>query len=155
VEYADENVRALIVYREDGDREKLFVDEEWGYETGADLIQRGADVVFAAGGVTGQGALRAASEYQISAIGAERDQAAALGESGASVVTSFYGDARLEVQEMMRRVREGQGNGGRIGQIQISAPDPSFPPSAIAQLEALIGLLESGEISPNILNEKP
>jgi basic membrane protein A len=155
VKFADENVKASIVYREGGDREKLFIDEEWGYETGVDLIRRGADVVFAAGGVTGQGALRAASEYQISAIGAERDQAAALGESGASVVTSFYGDARLEVQEMMRRVREGQGNGGRIGQIRISAPDPSFPQSSIAELEALIGLLASGGINPNIPNEKP
>lgn len=155
VKFADESVTALIVHREDGDREKLFVDEGWGYETGSDVIRRGADVVFAAGGVTGQGALRAASEYGISAIGAERDQAAALGVSGSSVVASFYGDARLEVQETMRRVREGQIGGERIGQIRFTPPDPSFPPSSVTQLELLIDALRSGEISPNIPNEKP
>ena len=49
----------------DGDRERLFIDEAWGYDTAQELIQRGADVIFAAGGATGQGALRAAAEAQV------------------------------------------------------------------------------------------
>ena len=51
------NVKASVIYREDGDREKLFLDEEWGDETAQGLIKRGADVIFAAGGLTGRGAL--------------------------------------------------------------------------------------------------
>jgi len=58
----ERNVKASIVYREDGDREKLFLDEAWGAETAQGLIRRGADVIFAAGGATGQGALQAAAE---------------------------------------------------------------------------------------------
>lgn len=155
VKYADESITANVVYRENGDREKLFVDEEWGYETGASLIKRGADVLFAAGGVTGQGAIRAASEFGIQAIGVERDQAAVLGESGSGVVTSFYGDARSEVQGTIRRMREGQKAEARIGSIKFASPPPEFPPSAISGLELLLSMLESGQIETNIPFEKP
>lgn len=155
VEFADESVTANVVYRENGDREKLFVDEEWGYETGASLIKRGADVLFAAGGVTGQGAIRAASDFGIQAIGVERDQAAVLGESGSGVVTSFYGDARSEVQETIRRMRGGQKAEARIGSIKFASPPPEFPPSAISGLELLLSMLESGQIETNIPFEKP
>lgn len=155
MKYADATVTALVVYREGGDREKLFVDDEWGYDTGASLIGRGADVLFAAGGLTGQGALRAASEYGIRAIGAERDQAAALGESGSGVVTSFYGDARFEVQEMMRRMREGGKLEARIGSVKFANIPPQFPPSAVAELELLVSMLETGQIQTNIPFEKP
>lgn len=155
VKYADETVKVLTAYRDNGDREKLFIDEEWGYATGADLIQRGADVLFAAGGVTGQGALRAASEYGIYAIGAERDQAAALGGSGSGVVTSFYGAAQAEVQEMMRRVKGGRTVEDRVGQIRFAAPDAAIPPSVISDLELLINMLSNGEIATNMTVEKP
>jgi basic membrane lipoprotein Med (substrate-binding protein (PBP1-ABC) superfamily) len=50
----------------------------WAYVTAQKLIQGGAEVVFSAGGLTGQGALQAACEAGIPAIGAERDQAQAL-----------------------------------------------------------------------------
>ncbi len=155
VKYADETVSVLVMYRENGDREKLFIDEAWGYETGVELINRGADVIFAAGGVTGQGALRAASEYGIRAIGAERYQAAALGGSGSGVVTSFYGDARFEVQETMRRMREEGKVEARIGSIKFADIPPQFPPSAVSELELLLSLLQTGQIQVNIPFESP
>ncbi|MDP2777512.1 MAG: BMP family ABC transporter substrate-binding protein, partial [Anaerolineales bacterium] len=76
--FVDVDIKVLVIYREDGSRENLFIDEAWGIGTAQKLIQRGADVIFAAGGVTGQGALREATEAQVKAIGAERDQGAAL-----------------------------------------------------------------------------
>jgi basic membrane protein A len=155
VEFADGTMRTLVIYRDDGDREKLFLDEAWGYETGSDLIRRGADVVFAAGGVTGQGALRAALEFGAYAIGAERDQAAVLGETRPGLVTSFYGDARFEVQETMRLVKNGGISGGRVGKIRFSSLHPSVDPSSMSDLEALIALLSKGEIVPNVTKEKP
>ena len=155
VKYADESVTAIVTYRENGDREKLFIDETWGYDTGAELINRGADVIFAAGGVTGQGALRAASEYGVYAIGAERDQAAELGESGSDVVTSFYGDARFEVQEMTRRMREGEKARAGVGAIKFANLPAQIPPSAISGLEALLTMLKTGQIQANIPPEKP
>jgi basic membrane protein A len=155
VEFANSEIKSMVVYREDGDREKLFIDEAWGYETGTDLITRGADVIFAAGGVTAQGALRAASEFEVSAIGAERDQARELGESSKGVVISFYGAARLEIQEVMRQMREGEATGERIGQVQFAQSNPSFSPEWVLELETLLNLLSSGEIKTNIAIEKP
>lgn len=106
--FTNDQLTVAVVYRDNGDSEKLFIDEAWGYATASDLIARGADVVFAAGGVTGQGAVKAASELGVYPIGAERDQFAALGVSGLGVVTSFYGQTQFEVQEVMRMVKNGQ-----------------------------------------------
>lgn len=154
VKFANTEVTALVVYREDGDREKLFVDEAWGYETGNELIARGADVLFSAGGVTAQGALKAASEFGLYAIGAERDQAAALSVSGLGVVTSFYGAARFEVQEVMRRVRAGDVRDGRVGKIQFTALNPAFPPEFSTQIELLLTALANGELNVNVTDSR-
>lgn len=154
VKFTDDKVKAQVVYRDSGDEEKLFVDEAWGYETGSGLIENGADVVFAAGGVTGQGALRAASEFGVYAVGSERDQAAALGP-GSSVVTSLYGWTSFEVQEVMRLKQEGTVSGARVGRIQFVPPSPIFPPSAVSELELLINMLAKGEIVTKVAMEKP
>ncbi|MBK9603567.1 MAG: BMP family ABC transporter substrate-binding protein [Anaerolineales bacterium] len=91
----DENIKVLVTYREDASRDSLFIDDDWGYETGLALIRQGADVIFAAGGVTGEGTLRAALDEQVEAIGAERDQGAA----GYGVVSSVYGRASFRGPE--------------------------------------------------------
>jgi basic membrane protein A and related proteins len=153
-EAAQTNVQTLVRYREDGDREKLFIDEAWGYDTGKDLIERGADVLFAAGGGTGQGALKAATEFGVYAIGSERDQAAALGDSGLGVVTSFYGRTRLEVQEVMREVREGQIRAERVGRIQFAALNPAFPLEWKGELELLLAALAGGQVEVSVTESR-
>jgi len=150
VKYADEKVTVIVVYRENGDREKLFIDEKWGYETGSNMIRRGADVLFAAGGITGQGVLRAASEHGIHAIGAERDQAAVLGESGLSVVTSFYGQTRFEVQEVMRLVQKEEIPEIWEGGVQYVPLNPAYPPEISVQLDVLLAALAAGELETNV-----
>ena len=105
--YADEKVKSLILYREDQSSEKLFIDSDWGLAAAQDLIRRGADVIFAAGGGTAQGALLASAEAGIHAIGAERDQARALPEAAEALITSVYGGAGSEIQKRMRFIREG------------------------------------------------
>lgn len=153
-ETAQIDVQTLVIYREDGDREKLFIDEAWGYETGSDLIARGADVLFAAGGGTGQGALKAATELGAYALGAERDQAAALGDSGLGVVTSFYGRTRFEVQEAMREVREGRIQAEEVGYIQFAALNPAFPLEWKGELELLLAGLAGGNIETNVTESR-
>ncbi len=150
VAFVDGDVKALVVYRENGDREKLFLDEAWGYETASDLILRGADVIFAAGGITGQGALKAAVEKNVYAIGAERDQAGALGESSLNVVTSFLGQTSFEVREVMRLVHEGQIMPARVGQIRFIAFDSSLPPEFEAELVLLLEALRNGQVVTNV-----
>lgn len=153
-EHAGGVKRILVSYRDDGDSEKLFVDEAWGYDTAKNLIFRGADVIFAAGGTTGQGALRAATEAGIPAIGVEQDQAAALGESGKGVVTSILGQAGFEVREVMRLLSEGHILEGRNGQIGFIPLSPQFSESLANELNTVLLHLWLGEIQTNIPLEK-
>jgi basic membrane protein A len=153
--FLNPEIKVLILYRDSGDREKLFVDESWGYENAISLIRRGADVIFSAGGVTGQGALRAASESNVYAIGTERNQMQALGENGRGVVTSLYGAGRLEVKEVMRFVKEGFVQSQRIGQIQFVPLHQKFPEELTMGLELLLTSLRNKEIYTNVPFEKP
>ena len=157
VKYADidKNIKAQVIYNDNGSSEKIFIDEVWGFETGQTLIQRGADVIFAAGGATGQGALRAAAEAQINAIGAERDQAAILGESGSSVITSILGSTSFEVQNVIRLLKEGNISDLQAGQIRVVPLNQKFPESLAQELETLILALQSGEIETNVTLSKP
>jgi len=149
------NVKALVVYREDGDREKLFIDESWGYDTAKGLIERGADVIFAAGGATGQGALRVATELRVDVIGSERDQSAVLGESSLSVVTSIFGHASFEVQDAIRLLREGNIHKLSPVQIEYVPFDPKFPENWTREMDTLLLSLQNGKIKTNVTIMKP
>lgn len=153
--FADKKINVQVIYREDGDSEKLFLDEDWGYETARKLIGRGADVIFAAGGVTGQGALRAATEEKVYAIGAERNQGVVLGESGSSVLTSIYGDASFEVQRVMRMLRDGNVNEPQLSQIKYVSLNEKFPENYSKELDILLFALLTGEIRTNVTLMKP
>jgi basic membrane lipoprotein Med (substrate-binding protein (PBP1-ABC) superfamily) len=112
-------------------------------------------VIFAAGGLTGQGALRAAAEAQVNAIGAERNQAAVLAGSGSSVATSIWGNAGFEVQNLIRLIRDENFNRAVNGQIKYAPLDQKFPQSLIQELDGLIQGLLSGEIRTGVAFEKP
>lgn len=54
---------------------QAFTDPEWGAATAAQMIDKGADVIFAAGGMTGNGALEeAAARTKTYCIGVDLDQ---------------------------------------------------------------------------------
>jgi basic membrane protein A len=155
VKFTDKKIKPLIVYRDNGEKEKLFLDEAWGYATASDMIQRGADVIFAAGGITGQGALRAAIEAQVKAIGAERNQAAALHESNLYLGTSVYGDAQFEVEKILRIMR-GENLGAQTrSPIKFIPLGPKLPESLTPEINALLTKLWSREIKTNVTIQKP
>jgi basic membrane protein A len=152
----DQSVKALVVYRDNGDRENLFIDEAWGYDTAQGLIKRGADVIFAAGGATGQGALRAAAEAQVESIGTERDQGAVLGSpAGSGVVTSIFGSASLEVQNVMRLLRSGNIYNPELSQIEYVPLSQKFPENMTQEMDTLLLALRIGEIKTNVTLSKP
>jgi basic membrane protein A and related proteins len=156
--YADDSVDVLVAYREDGSREKLFIDEEWGFENAQNLIGDGADVLFAAGGETGVGALQAAAQAKIDAIGAERDQRTALtamGEEGSSVVTSVLGRASSTIQELMRKVKDGELADAAASPIGYVPFEAFVPKSLAAEMDQILLGLSSGSIKTNVPGEKP
>src|SRR5207237_10461169 len=82
------NVTVQVVYHSDVDITKTFVDPDWGKTTALSMIDRGADVVFGAGGQTGNGAIYAAKEKNIAAIGVDSDQYFTIGDQDKSALVS-------------------------------------------------------------------
>jgi hypothetical protein len=78
-----------------------------------------------------------------------------LGESGSSLITSFYGESRNQVKELMRFVKEGLVPPSRIGQMQFVPLSQVFPESIGFEIQLLITLLENKEIYTNVPFEKP
>lgn len=154
-EYIDDSIRVVVLYREGEESEKLFIDEAWGMEQGHYLINRGVDVIFAAGGATAQAALRVASEEGIYAIGTERDQAALLDESGKGMVTSIYGQTSFEVQRMMRLIKEGNMPVPESGQFGYMPLSQKFPESLSIALDLLLKDLINGDVQTSVLLQKP
>ncbi|GAB4464362.1 MAG: hypothetical protein Kow0070_26030 [Anaerolineales bacterium] len=153
--YADKTVKVIVVYRDNGSRSKLFNDPDWGSETAAGLIQQGADVVFAAGGETAAGALRTANSMKALVIGVERDQAAALGEEGSRVAASMVGGAGSTVEELMRKVKEGNPPVVQIGAVEVVASDEIIPNSLMVEINEMLSGLMEGRIKTNVTVEKP
>ncbi len=94
---SDQTIEVLVRYREDENPDLLFNDPEWGEKVTRELIHLGADVIFAVGGGTGQGAIRAAADPEVYTIGTEKDQWFVLPEARTSLLTSVYGDSRQAV----------------------------------------------------------
>lgn len=157
--YADENIKALIIFRDNGSSEKLFIDSDWGHEAGKDFIQRGADVIFAAGGGTGQGALSAAAEAGVYAIGAEQNQAQVSSEAASVVVTSVYGRADLEVQKWMRLIQEGRSIEGEVvaafGYVPYQELKIPIPSSIKSEMDQLLLDLSSGSLKTGVPLQAP
>ncbi|HEY2981062.1 MAG TPA: BMP family ABC transporter substrate-binding protein [Anaerolineales bacterium] len=91
--YADPDVQVLITYRENGSQEDLFRDDVWGRAAALESIAAGADVIFGVGGGTGQGALVAAAERGVAALGSEQDQFQVTRAAQAVLLTSFVKNA--------------------------------------------------------------
>ncbi len=153
--FTDASIDVVVVYRDNGSSEKLFIDEDWGFENAQSLIERGADVIFAVGGETGVGALRAASEAKILAIGAERDQGAALEDKGLSVVTSVLGRTSFTVRELIRRVKDGNLADAGMSPVGYVPLNSVIQKNIIAELDGILAGLATGEIQTNIPVEKP
>jgi len=156
--FTDKTIKVQVIYNENGDREKLFINEAWGFDTAQKLIERGVDVIFAAGGATGQGALQAVIENPAltRAIGTERDQAAALGPSAnIRVVTSILGSASSEVQKVIRLLKGDNAYEAGSSQIRYVPLNPKFPESLTQEMDTLLFSLQIGEIKTDVAPQKP
>lgn len=157
-QFMDEKVKVFVKYRDGGSSEKLFIDGEWGGKTAEEMIQQGADVIFGAGGATGQGALIAAAREDVYAVGAEKDQGSVLTEASQKIVTSFYGRASLQILEMMRRIKSGEKVNGNVpGVIGLSSYNPNIQISdeIKGEIDQLLAGLSAGTIKTGIPVQVP
>ena len=120
VRYIDPKIKTDVMYR-DGASENLFNDPVWANATAQQVVDDGADVVFAAGGSTADAALKTAAGQGAAVIGAETDVYARLTVVRPKLVTSAVNGIRFGVRDLMRLVRNGQFPSGEFfGQVELA-----------------------------------
>ena len=157
---ADINVQT--VYHNDVGFEKTFVDPEWGKATALSMIDQGVDVVFGAGGRTGNGALLAAEDRKdkgVYAIGVDVDQYNTVPEAKDVLISSAMKIIDAGVTAQVQKVADGSFKGGNVyGEVGL-APfhdlDSKVPADVKAKIEDTRKKLLDGSLKTNVAPVKP
>ncbi len=130
-----------------------FVDQAKCKELALNQIGQSSDVVFAAAGGCGLGALQAAKDRAVWGIGVDNDQAFL----GPHILTSATKKVDVAVFETIQKVLDGSFEGGQSTLFDIStggvgfgevSPDAPDRDALIQTLEDVAGQISDGEITP-------
>jgi basic membrane protein A len=159
--YAKPDIKLLSTYHPGG-LDKAFTDPEWGAQTSAQAIDQGADVVFAAGGKTGNGGLeevakRTTTDKPLYCIGVDSDQWETVPAAHACLVSSAMKLITPGVVDLVKQAQAGTIKGGNfVGDVGL-APFHDFesvvPEEVKKELETLAADLKADKIDP--LTGKP
>lgn len=161
--YADElngtTTDVLVVYHNDAGFDTTFIDPEWGEATANAMMGEGVDIIFGCGGITGNGAITAAAQAGIYAIGVDTDQFLTLPAAAPRMLSSAMKLITPGVFELLKRAREGNFPAGNyLGDVtyapfhDVENEVPEEVKAAMDQIHA--GLLD-GSIETNVPPEKP
>lgn len=90
-----------------------FTDQQKGIEAGRNLIEGGADIIFAAAGQTGTGTFTACQENKALFIGVDADQYETLDNPGDTIITSAVKRVDNAVFQTVERAVNGELSGGQ------------------------------------------
>lgn len=147
--YVNPDTEILNVYHP-GSLDVCFVDPEFAAETAETLIDQGADVIFGAGGLTGNGALIAACNSGISVIGVDVDQFYSLPEVEDCIMSSATKALTDGVADLVLAAADGSFVGGEYFGPAELAPFHNFediiPQEVKDELDSLSAQIQAGEI---------
>ena len=103
--YTNPKVTTLGVYQPAGPT--AFNDPDWGKARGIEQIGQGADVVFGAGGNTGNGALLAAVQKNVTCVGVDVDQYNTVTDAQPCLITSAEKKLAVAVKLAISNVVKG------------------------------------------------
>jgi basic membrane protein A len=134
-----------------GEIAQAFTDPEWGAATAAQAIDGGADVVFAAGGQTGNGALEETATHEgFYCIGVDTDQWETLPGAHPCLVSSAIKSVRSGVAELIAAAADGTFEGGQVyGQAGL-APYHDFESKLPAELKTKLTEIAAGLVDGSI-----
>ena len=158
-EYAKPGTKVNVVYHSDVGFDKTFTDPEWGKTTALSMIDKGADVIFGAGGKTGNGALLGGVEKDMAVIGVDTDQYLTVPEAQKVLLTSAM---KLIVPGVFNIIKDYAGSkwtdGNVFGQAAL-APyhdwDNKVPADVKAKVDEITKMLQSGELKTDVPPAKP
>ncbi len=135
-----------------GGMDVAFTDPEWGATTAAQAIGQNADVVFGAGGKTGNGALiETASHEGVFCIGVDSDQWGTVPEAHPCLVSSAMKLITPGVFDLIKLAKEGNfpaGNFvGAVGLADFHDFDATVPQEVKDKLAEIDAGLKDGSIS--------
>ena len=158
--YIDPSVEVTVVYHNDVGFDKTFSDPEWGANTANSMIDKGVDVIFGAGGKTGNGAVTAAAQKGVYAIGVDSDQYFTLPEAQKMLLSSAMKLITPGVFDLTKMAKEGKFPGGgnyfgTAGYAPFHDLDSKVPAAVKAKMEEIAKGLVDGSIKTNVPPVKP
>jgi basic membrane protein A len=113
-------IKSTVVYHAAGDN--AFSDPAWGATTANQLLTQGYDVIFGAGGSTGNGAIgKVAQKAGALCIGVDIDQYYTVPEAKSCLVTSAEKKLVLGVATLVGQAKAGTIKGGNyVGQVGLA-----------------------------------
>jgi basic membrane protein A len=158
-QYINPNIEVNVVYHNDVGFDKTFTDPEWGKTTAISMIDKGVDVIFGAGGKTGNGALLGAAEKGVYAIGVDTDQYYTVPEAQKVLLSSAMKLLTPGTFELIKMAKEGNfpsGNYvGQVGYAPFHDLDSQVPAEVKAKMEELDKAIKSGSIQTGVPPAKP
>lgn len=150
-EYANPDIEVISTYHPGG-LDVAFTDPEWGAATAAQAIQNGADVVFGAGGKTGNGALaEVAGNEGLFCIGVDTDQWLTVPEAHACLVSSAMKLITPGVEGLIDASVAGSFPGGNffgpVGLAPFHDFDGAVPAEVKAELQEIDTALKGGSLT--------
>lgn len=148
--YINPDISVISTYHPGG-LDVAFTDPEWGATTAQQAVDQGADVVFAAGGKTGNGALiQTASNDGVYCIGVDTDQWLTVPEAHPCLISSAVKNITQGVYDLVSmHVEESFPAGNYVGNVGL-APFHDFesdvPQEVKDQLDEIKQGLEDGSI---------
>ena len=143
-------IKSTVVYHPAGDN--AFSDPAWGATTASQLLTQGYDVIFGAGGATGNGALgKIAQTAGKFCIGVDTDQYFTVPEAKACLVTSAEKKLVDGVATLVGQAKDGTIVGGNftgnVGLAPFHDLESSVPDDVKALLEGITTKVIAGEIA--------
>ena len=158
-QYVNPDIKINVVYHNDVGFDKTFIDPEWGKTTALSMIDKGADVIFGAGGKTGNGALLAAWRRACSAIGVDTDQYFTVPEAQKVLLSSAMKLIVPGVFNLIKAVADGKWADGNVFGQAALAPyhdwDSKVPADVKAKIDEITKKLQSGEMKTGVAPAKP
>jgi basic membrane protein A len=125
--YINPEVEATVTYHNDVGLDQTFDDPEWGAATANALVDSGTDIIFGAGGATGNTAIITAVTRGAFAIGADTDQYYALPVAAPHLYVSVLKLIAPGIIELIKTARDAQAgssvfpSGNYEGQVGLSS----------------------------------
>lgn len=141
------DVQVTTVYHPAGDN--AFTDPAWGAAEAKKQLDQGIDVVFAAGGKTGNGALSEVAKASTAGtttycIGVDTDQWLTVNDAHKCLVTSATKDMTLGTTDLIKQVNDGTVKGGNFTGKAGLAPYHDFESKVPADVQTKVAEIVTG-----------